>query len=274
MVAQEKTYVHLEPHVIKALPQMTARDLTHVMYAYSVRGAGNPELHAAFEKQISPLIEQLDYPGLHNLIYYMLFRENANKDLWRRIVQTTTDQLDIMPLIYYKPFKASMIFLSHHFGKEWDGNRVFHGTFLSDYQDKFFHAEKYFNVVKFDDLYESDGAYKDFRAFLTGHCNVYPTPFMSVAGLFTLHYVFFDQKIAIQLLLKKFAKPDQKASEMQKLPQKIMKLEGWEILNLTEAEFKDWTYDQRVEQIKGWLRAAKVKQIEKGVLPEVDPVYV
>jgi hypothetical protein len=34
---------------------------------------------------------------------------------------------------------------------------------------------------------------------------------------------------------------------MQKLPSKIMKLEGWEILNLTEKEFKNWTYEQRVE---------------------------
>jgi hypothetical protein len=34
---------------------------------------------------------------------------------------------------------------------------------------------------------------------------------------------------------------------MQKLPSKIMKLEGWEIMNLTEQEFKNWTYDQRVE---------------------------
>lgn len=44
---------------------------------------------------------------------------------------------------------------------------------------------------------------------------------------------------------------------MQKLPSKIMKLEGWEILNLAESEFKDWTYEERVSQIKGWLRDAK-----------------
>lgn len=68
---------------------------------------------------------------------------------------------------------------------------------FSDYTDKFFYAEKYFNVVKLDDLYESDGAYKDFRAFLTGHCNVYPTPFVTVHNLFSMHYVWFEKKIAI-----------------------------------------------------------------------------
>lgn len=46
---------------------------------------------------------------------------------------------------------------------------------------------------------------------------------------------------------------------MLKLPQKLMKLEGWEILNLTETEFKSWTYEQRVSEIKGWLRSAKQK---------------
>jgi hypothetical protein len=61
---------------------------------------------------------------------------------------------------------------------------------------------------------------------------------------------------------------------MQKLPSKIMKLEGWEILNLTEKEFKNWTYEERIDQIKGWLRAARERQIAKGVLPKNPPVYV
>lgn len=208
MVATDKTFIHLEAHILKHMSDFSARDLSHVMYAYSVRGAGNPELYTAFDKHMSGKIEQLDYPGLHNLIYYMLFRENANKQMWQKIVETTVANPEILPLIYYKPFKASMLFLSHHFGSEWDGDRTWDGTFLSDYQDKFFHAEKYYNTVKFDDLYGSNQAYSDFRDFLTGHCNVYPTPFMSVHNLFTLHYVFYDKKICIQFLLDKFNKPD------------------------------------------------------------------
>ncbi len=51
-----------------------------------------------------------------------------------------------------------MHFLTHHF-PQWDGDRTMHGTLLSDYQDKFFYAEKYFNVVKLDDNYQSDGKY-------------------------------------------------------------------------------------------------------------------
>ena len=196
MVAQEKTFVHLEKYVLQSLPSLQPRDLTHIMYAYSVRGAGNPQLHAEFEKRLEAVADQLDYPGLHNAIYYMLFRENAHEGIWKKLVQNTVSQTDL-PLVYYKPFKASMLFLSHHFGKKWDGNREQHGTLLSDYQDKFYYAEKYFNVVKFDDWYEIEPAYKEFRAFLTGHCNVYPIPMMSVHNLFQLNFVFNEQKIAI-----------------------------------------------------------------------------
>lgn len=61
---------------------------------------------------------------------------------------------------------------------------------------------------------------------------------------------------------------------MQKLPAKILRLQGWEVLDLAESEFKSWDYDHRVQQIKGWLRAAKDKQVEKGVLPKEQPTYV
>ena len=63
-------------------------------------------------------------------------------------------------------------------------------------------------------------------------------------------------------------------SEMQKLPAKILKHDGWEIYDLSEKEFKSWDYNDRVKNIKDWLRAAKDRQIEKGIVPAVKPVYV
>ena len=53
---------------------------------------------------------------------------------------------------------------------------------------------------------------------------------------------------------------------MQKLPANILKLEGWEVYDLSEKEFKTWNYDDRVANIKNWLKAAKQRQIEKGNL--------
>jgi hypothetical protein len=74
-----------------------------------------------------------------------------------------------------------------------------------------------------------------------------------------MHYVFNDQKIAINFHLEKFTpseRPD-KVTEMQKLSAKVLKQEGWEVLDLAEKEFKSWTYDQRIQNIQGWLREAK-----------------
>ena len=53
-----------------------------------------------------------------------------------------------------------------------------------------------------------------------------------------------------------------------------MNLEGWEVLNLNESEFKEWDYNDRLDNIKGWLRQAKQRQIDKGVLPKEPPRYV
>lgn len=62
---------------------MSPRNLSHIMYAYGVRAAGNPDLHAAFEKRMESVAGTLDYAGLFNLVYYMMFRENANEKIWR-----------------------------------------------------------------------------------------------------------------------------------------------------------------------------------------------
>ena len=43
------------------------------------------------------------------------------------------------------------------------------------------------------------------------------------------------------------------------------------MLDLSESEFNSWDYQERVDRIKGWLKAAKEKQIENGELPREPP---
>lgn len=82
MWGSDKTYIALEPTVLKNIDKMSDRDVTHLMYAYSVRKAGNPELYKAFDKKLEAIAEKLDYPSLSNALYYMMFRENNNKSIW------------------------------------------------------------------------------------------------------------------------------------------------------------------------------------------------
>jgi hypothetical protein len=100
---------------------------------------------------------------------------------------------------------------------------------------------------------------------------------MTINNLFLLHYVFKDQKIAINFHLEKLLPSDRSnpgPSEMQKLPAKILKHEGWEILDLAEKEFNSWTFDQRVANITGWLREAKARQVKKGIVSDKPKQYV
>lgn len=265
MCGQDKTFAALEPIFLSNISKIPDRDLSHICYAYGVRGLGNPELHEALEKRIEQIADRLDYPTMFNVVYYLLFRESKNEKIWRQIVDNVTAQKAVMPLIYYRPFKTSKLWLRQNF-PDWD---------LEDYVDKFFHAEKYFNVTKLDEYFESDNKYMMFKAFLTAHCHVYPVPFCSIENLFTLHYVFWDQKIAINFHLKKFVRSNSsEASQMQKLPAKVLKGEGWQIWDLCESEFESWDYQDRVDNIKNWLRAAKERQIENGELPREPPEYV
>lgn len=132
MAGSEKTFVNLEPSVLAHLNDMSPREVSHVMYAYAVRDAGNPELHAAFEKRLLEVADHLDYPGLFNAIYYMLFRENAHEQIWSKLVAAANAQTDVLPIIYYKPFKAAYMFLKHHY-PHWDPAEADDGSPLGDF---------------------------------------------------------------------------------------------------------------------------------------------
>ena len=88
---KDKTFYNLEPTVLKNIDSLSDRDLSSLMYAYSVRKVGNPELYKAFDKKLDKIAEGLDYPSLFNVIYYMMFTDNTNKELWEKIVSATVN---------------------------------------------------------------------------------------------------------------------------------------------------------------------------------------
>ena len=61
-------------------------------------------------------------------------------------------------------------------------------------------------------------------------------------------------------------------SALMKLPSKLMRYEGWEVLDLAEKEFEDWERNVKIENLKGWLIEARARQVEKGVCSkEINP---
>jgi len=92
--------------------------------------------------------------------------------------------------------------------------------------------------------------------------------------LWLLNFVWEDKKIAINYFLScQLPDENKKPTEMQKLASKVLKYEGWEILDLTEREFKNWTYHERVQNIVGWVKEAKQRQIKKGIIEATPPKY-
>jgi len=127
----------------------------------------------------------------------MMFRENTNKKIWEHLVDQTLLEDDILPIVYYKPFKFSRFFLQHHF-PEMD---------ISEFVDKFYYAERYFNQVQFDELGSKNSDFLEIKSFLNQKILVYPIFFMTLHNLMNMHYVFWDQKICIQYHLTEYNMP-------------------------------------------------------------------
>jgi hypothetical protein len=88
----DKLFIHLEPIILKNIDSIPARDLSHIAYAYSVRAAGNPELYKALERRLEDLADQgdpFDYPSLHNLLYFLMFRDITNEKIWKHMIEST-----------------------------------------------------------------------------------------------------------------------------------------------------------------------------------------
>jgi len=132
MAGNDKTFYHLEPVVMEGVDSANMRDLSHLMYSYSIRSAGNPDLYQKFDARMQTEdFSELDYPTLFNLSFYSLFRESKDEAVWRKIVERACAIEDVLPLVYYKSFKASFLYLKSVF-PEWN---------LDLLGDKLWHAE-------------------------------------------------------------------------------------------------------------------------------------
>lgn len=142
MNGEDKTFYNMEPKVLKSLDQIPDRDFTHLAYAYGVRNVGNPELHKAFEARLNKIVETLDYPSLFNAIYYMLFRDNGNKQLWSKVIKATINNQEILPIVYYRPFKAAALYLKGRFPE------IVNDEDFKDFEHKFWYSERYYQTIK------------------------------------------------------------------------------------------------------------------------------
>ena len=48
-------------------------------------------------------------------------------------------------------------------------------------------------------------------------------------------------------------------NNLKNLTSKLMRYQDWEVLDLTEKQFKDWKIQEKIDEVKGWLKEAKAK---------------
>lgn len=81
----KKLYFNLEKQVIKSLDKANPTELSNMLYSYSIRNMGNPEVYKAFDSALEKSLfdHVYDYASLSSVIYYLMFRDNTDEKLWK-----------------------------------------------------------------------------------------------------------------------------------------------------------------------------------------------
>ena len=134
---KDSTFVELEQRVMKHFDQFDFKSLSYVMHAYGLREQGNPGLHKRFLKAISDQDQIRDYQTISNIVYYLMFTDNKDQELWTKIVREVLRIDAEVPVRCYKPLKISKYYLRHNLPD----------IDIEDYTTKFFHTERYWSVT-------------------------------------------------------------------------------------------------------------------------------
>lgn len=161
---KDSTFVALEQKIMKKFDNFDFKSLSYIMHAYGIREQGNPDFHAKFLAKIKSLDELMDYQVLSNVVYYLMFTDNTDKDVWIKIMKNVFDNPKVIPIRYYRPLKMSKYYIKHHF-PEID---------LTDYSNKFFYPERYFNASHREEKAISKEEKQDFMSYMVKRLYLMP----------------------------------------------------------------------------------------------------
>lgn len=83
--------ISIEAKLMKRIDEFGLRDLSNIAYWYGVRQAGNKEFHDLLLKKISAEIHTADFNTLHNVIYYLMFRDNKDPNIWQKVTDAAVE---------------------------------------------------------------------------------------------------------------------------------------------------------------------------------------
>ena len=233
------------------------KSLSHVIHTYGFREQGSPYLHKKFLQRISENEEKLDHHTVSNLLYYLMFTDNTDEEIWIKMVQQTLDNKNKIPVPNYTAFKMSRYYMQHHFPS----------LDIRDYYDKFFYPERFFNTQSQEDKMEMLPSFKQFTKYLVNRFFIYPVSFVPFHNCFILRSCFMDQKVAVNFYqMDELIPAEGRINAKSKLDGKIMGYEGWEVLNIGQIEYDNMQTKERDEFFTAWFNKAKERQKKKGII--------
>jgi hypothetical protein len=253
----DKLFNDLETRVIEKIDEFDMKSLSHVMHTYGFREQGSPHLHQKFLKRLESNDEKLDHQTVSNLMYYLMFTDNTNEDIWNQLVQHTLQNKLKIPVSYFTPFKFSKFYLSHHFPN----------NDYTDYVDQFFYPERYHSTFIQEQKLTAQAANQGFVNYLVNKFLIYPINFYSIGNAFMVRHSFREFKIGVNFFgTHELNYSERRINARQKLDSKLLGYQQWEILNMSELDHLNMDSEERDTFYREWFTQAKEKQKEKGLV--------
>lgn len=279
MCGSDKFFDEMEQVVINHIEtsKYSFQEFSDILYAYSVRGSGSEKLNKLFEKKLSEDIEKANnYHTLHNIAWYLLFKENKDINIWTTFLNKYNILEGRLPIYFYRPFKLAGFYLDNAFS-EADREKIGFQN-IYDFKDRFYDPEQIYDYVKNENLVDKHPEYLNFKGLLNGRLFLFPLEHVVYDNMFLVHYTWEHAKIGINLWLERDKVPKVNGANRINgkclVTSKLLKHQGWEILDVVWEDYINLgNQNKRDKFLHDWYHDTCVLQEKKGIF-KMNPKFV
>jgi hypothetical protein len=173
-------------------------------------------------------------------------------------------------IYYYRPFKLLGYYLDNLMESDPKFQEQIDTMLYWEFKDRFFDPEQVYDYVKYEHLEHKYPEYQNMKTIFSNRMFMYPLCHVIYENMFIVHYAFEPRKLGINLWLPRDEVPKPKGkiriNKLHLLHSKLLKMKGWEILDLPFTEyFNIGNQDERDKFIYDWYQTKSIEQEKKGI---------